>query len=140
MGFTFKENHPIDTDTLIGLYNSVGWTVYANNRSVMGKLFSGSLYHLSAWRGEELVGLLRAVGDGASILYIQDILVRPDVQRQGLGSQLVKQTLEKFSHIRQIVLMTDREERTLAFYRSLGFEDVESMGCRAFMKINQTKN
>ncbi|MFR3468483.1 MAG: hypothetical protein ACLTTF_02940 [Oscillospiraceae bacterium] len=40
--------------------------------------FNGSLLVLGAWADGNLVGIIRAVGDGASILYVQDILLYPE--------------------------------------------------------------
>lgn len=45
---------------------------------------------LAAYEGEELIGIIRTVGDGATIVFIQDILVYPNKQRHGVGTALVK--------------------------------------------------
>ena len=76
------------------------------------------------------------VSDHASIVYIQDILVRPDYQRSGIGRKLMQSTLEEFDYIRQTVLMTDDSEETKAFYRSLGFISSNELGGLAFVKMN----
>ena len=55
----------------------------------------------------KLVGVCRVLGDDASILYVQDILVDPDHQRRGIGRALLENVLDRYSHCRQKVLMTD---------------------------------
>lgn len=126
----------IALEALTDLYNSVEWLVYTRDADKMAGLLPGSLWHLSAWEDDRLVGLLRAVGDWVSIVYIQDILVRPDHQRRGIGRELLQRALDRYAHIRQVVLMTDSEEKTLSFYRSVGMSPVQDVDCTAFMRVN----
>ena len=95
--------------------------------------FRHSLLVLAAWEDGELAGLIRAVGDGATIVFIQDILVAPERQRHGIGTALLRAVLERFNGVRQIELTTDDTPETAAFYRSLGFADFAGLGCRGFM-------
>ena len=41
----------------------------------------------------------------------------------------------KYSKLYQKVLLTDRTEKTIAFYKSFGFELVSDENCAAFMKM-----
>lgn len=132
----YKENNPIHTDVLTALYKSVGWTAYSDDSEIMKQILAGSRFYISAWSGEKLIGLIRTVGDGAYILYIQDILVHPEYQRFGIGTALMKQILEKAEKMRQIILTTDNTEKTTAFYRSLGFTPMEEAGAVSFIKAN----
>jgi ribosomal protein S18 acetylase RimI-like enzyme len=69
----------------------------------------------------ELIGLARGLSDDATIFYLQDILVRPEHQRSGVGRQLLTVCLERYSHVRQKVLLTDDDEVQQRFYESLGY-------------------
>ena len=77
---------------------------------------------------------IRTVGDGNTIVYIQDVLVDPGHQRKGIGSALIRAVLDRFRNVRQIVLSTDAQPSTIAFYESLGFRKMEDMGCCSFMR------
>lgn len=55
--------------------------------------YKNSLCVLGAYDGDNLVGVVRAVGDGASVLFVQDLLVLPKYQRQGIGTRLLKTLL-----------------------------------------------
>ncbi len=129
---TYKPTTQLDFQAVLELYASVGWTGYTNRPDMLKKSLANSLLTLSAFDGERLVGLIRAVGDGASILFIQDILVLPDYQRQGIGKRLVEMVLAAFPDFYQIHLLTGREEKTMNFYKSLGFSAVEEIDCIAY--------
>lgn len=129
---TYHQQSMLDLATALSLYEAVGWTNYTQNPKMLEKALTNSLYILAAYDGDNLVGLLRAVGDGASILFIQDILVLPVYQRQGIGRELLMQTLQEFNKVYQLHLLTDQTEKTTQFYQALGFLPVEDVACRAF--------
>ena len=84
----------------------------------------------------ELWGLARAISDDLTICYLQDILVRPDIQRAGIGRALLEHVKAKYQHVRQTVLITDDEPAQRTFYESLGFtegEDNKPEPIRAFI-------
>ena len=120
---------------ILSLYASVGWTNYCDHPEMLEKAFAHSLCILGAYEEDRLIGLIRAVGDGHSIVFIQDLLVHPDYQRRGIGSALMGEMLRRFSHVYQIQLTTDNTEKTKAFYRSQGLCTMEELGCCGFMKI-----
>ena len=119
---------------ILPLYAQVGWTAYTQDPSALEQGFRHSLLVLAAYEQDALLGLIRVVGDGATVVLVQDLLVYPDKQRQGIGTALLKAVLERYSAVRQIQLVTDDTPKTIAFYRSRGFSDLASLGCRGFMK------
>lgn len=121
-------------EEILPLYASVGWTAYTDAPDVLHRGFERSLLTFAAYEGETLVGLARAVGDGETIVLMQDLLVFPQYQRRGIGAALMRAMMERFANVRQFQLLTDDTEKTLAFYRSLGLHDLSSLGCRGFMR------
>ena len=119
---------------ILNLYSSVGWTAYTDEPQVLKQGFQNSLLVLAAYEGEELLGIIRVVGDGVTVVFIQDLLVLPEKQRNGVGTALVKAVLERYPVVRQIELTTDQTPETAAFYKSLGFSEFAKIGCRGFMK------
>lgn len=132
---TIRELTTFDLDTLLNLYSSVGWTNYTDKPEMLKKAYENSLLTLGAYDGDKLVGVIRTVGDGFSIVFIQDILVFPEYQRKGIGTQLIKEIMERFSTVYQIQLMTDNTPKTVSFYQSVGFVKADDMGCCAFTKM-----
>ena len=120
---------------ILSLYTSVGWTAYTDYPEVLRKGFENSLLILAAYEGEQLLGIIRVVGDGHTIVYIQDILVFPEHQRKGVGSGLMHAILDRYWHVRQINLAADDTPKTIAFYESMGFKRMPDIGCCGFMKV-----
>ncbi|HEL1812383.1 TPA: GNAT family N-acetyltransferase [Streptococcus suis] len=127
---TYKQNPQLDFQAVLDLYASVDWTGYTSRPEMLEK--AHSLLVLAAFDGDRLVGLLRAVGDGYSIIFIQDILVLPAYQRQGIGRNLLEQAIAYFSGIYQLHLLTDNTEKTRSFYEAIGFTAVDSLDCVAY--------
>ena len=122
---------------ILPLYKAVGWSNYYEHPEMLKKAYAGSLCTLAAYEDETLTGIIRCVGDGYSILFIQDILVYPEHQHKGIGTALMKAVLEKYSHVYQIELATDNTAKTIAFYKSFGFHNLSDIGCCGFMKIRK---
>lgn len=122
-------------DEILALYDSVGWTAYTERPAMLRQAIERSLCVLAAYQDGTLVGLARAVGDGVSIVYVQDILVSPPYQRRGIGSALLRQLLARYAAVYQLVLMTDDTPRTAAFYRSMGLSRMEQLGCCGFVRL-----
>ena len=128
-----KEYTEFKKDEIWQLYTQVGWTAYTENMTALEQGYKNSLLVLAAYENEELLGIVRVVGDGATIILVQDILVYPQKQRQGIGTSLLKAVLERYADVRQIQLVTDNTPKTVAFYQSLGFVELEKLGCCGFM-------
>ena len=120
---------------ILSLYNSVGWTAYTAHPEVLHKGFDHSLLTLAAYEGEQLLGIIRVVGDGYTIVFVQDLLVLPEHQRKGIGSALLQAVLNQYRHVRQIELATDRTQKTIAFYKSMGFQEMSEVGCCGFIRV-----
>lgn len=122
-------------EEVLSLYKSVGWSAYYSKPEVLKRAFEKSLRVFGAYDGAALVGLIRCVGDGETIVFIQDILVRPECQRRGIGRELVAAVLAEYAHVRQMHLLTDDTEKTVGFYTGVGFTPVEDVHCRAFTRL-----
>ena len=122
-------------EEVIRLYRSVGWTNYTERADMLREAYENSLCALGAYDQDRLVGLIRAVGDGVSIVFVQDILVLPEYQRRGVGTALLKAMTDRYRTVYQTELLTDRTEKTETFYRSAGFVPADEIGCMAFVRM-----
>ena len=124
-----------DALELLPLYAAVGWTNYTARPEMLERAFSGSLCALAARAGGRLAGVVRAVGDGASVLYVQDLLVLPEYQRRGLGGLLLRELLARYPDVYQTVLLTDDTPEHAAFYEHAGFTNAAKYGCGAYVIV-----
>ncbi|MBO0419398.1 GNAT family N-acetyltransferase [Vagococcus fluvialis] len=130
----YKENYQIDKSDLEKLYSSVGWAAYTKNLEVLEQAINHSLQVISAWYEDELVGLIRVIGDGFTIIYVQDILVHPDYQDKKIGTELMTKILNNYPEVRQKVLLTEDAPDVRHFYEKFGFTSCDKGGAVAFYR------
>lgn len=136
MTITYRNSVELPEQAVRSLYIDNNWTVYTEDMPKLMEAIGNSLAVVTAWDGDTLAGLVRAVGDGHSILYIQDILILKDYRRRGIGSALLNKVLELYSHVRQKVLLTDDSPMTRGFYEANGFESCDKGKLVAFARFD----
>ena len=129
-GKEVNENHIKD------LYNDAGWSSYTKDMSKLMRAIKASLFVVTAWEGNNLIGLIRVVGDGLTIIYIQDILVKKSYKRRGIGTKLLEEVLKEYEDVRQKVLLTDESEETRGFYEQNGFVSCDKGEVVAFARLD----
>ena len=129
----------VSLDDVLHLYQAVGWTNYTNQPQMLAQAMTHSLAIYLARDGEKIVGLVRLIGDDFSLVFVQDLIVLPSYQRQGIGSALMKQALADYKDVYQVQLATEQTEKNLGFYRSLGFETLSSFQCTGMILVDRKK-
>ena len=136
---TIRKQEIVKLEDVLHLYQAVGWTNYTNQSQMLEQALSHSLVMYLALDGDVVVGLIRLVGDGFSSVFVQDLIVLPSYQRQGIGRTLVKEALGDYKDAYQVQLVTDQTERTLGFYHSMGFEILSTYNCIGMTWMNREK-
>ena len=134
-----RKQEVVKLENVLYLYQAVGWTNYTHQPQMLEKSLSHSLAIYLALDGEAIVGLVRLVGDGFSSVFVQDLIVLPSYQRQGIGSALMKEALGDFKEAYQIQLATEQTEKNLGFYRFLGFETLSTYDCTGMIWVERKK-
>lgn len=119
-----KEYTSYNEAEILKLYASVGWTAYTDHPETLKKGFENSILTLAAYEDGQLLGIIRTVGDGQTIEFIQDILIFPTHQRKGVGSALMRAVLDRYRHVRQIKLTSDDTPEAIGFYTAMGFRQL----------------
>lgn len=123
-------------DQVYEIYNNVGWSAYTRDLDGLMRALESSLDLLTVWKGPELVGLARTVGDGQTIVYVQDLIVKSSHRRIGIGRAMIERLIEKYSEVRQFVLITDKEDPVSnEFYKSLNLKSGSELGIEVYMRI-----
>lgn len=130
-----KVNVNIPDNQLLELYEANGWITYTLNPETLFRAVLHS-HVVSVWDADRLVGLIRVLSDKQVVVFIQDILVHPAYQRRGIGTRLLEFILRRYSHIRQVVLLTDNAQQTVSFYQKVGLSRIEELSdLTAFVKM-----
>ena len=115
------------TDTqaveLLKLFADADFAEISDGSVWLNNAVKGSMLAVGAFNPDgELIGFARALGDGASDCYIQDVTVRSDCRKQGIGQMMVKFLIAEL-RARSIdwigLIATPGKEN---FYRQMGFE------------------
>ena len=136
---TIKKQEIVKLENVLHLYQAVGWTNYTNQPEMLEQALSHSLAVYMALDGDAVVGLIRLIGDGFSSVFVQDLIVLPTYQRQGIGSNLMKEALADYNDAYQVQLATEQTEKNLGFYRSLGFETLSTYDCAGMIWVDREK-
>ena len=134
-----RKQDVVKLEDVLHLYQAVGWTNYTNQPQMLEQALSHSLVIYLALDGDAVVGLIRLVGDGFSSVFVQDLIVLPSYQRQGIGSALMKEALEDYKDAYQVQLVTEQTEKNVGFYRSIGFETLSTYDCIGMIWVDREK-
>ena len=122
-----------DKEQIKKLYLDNKWFAYTND---IENLYNGILHStesLGAYIGDSLIGLIRVISDLHTVCHIQDILVLEEYHRAGVGTLLMNPILDKYKECRQIILLTDKTEKTHNFYKKLGFVEQDNSQTSGFI-------
>jgi len=116
--------HDWPKEQIVELYKSGGWWQDNYDPDGLDDLIKGSFAFAVAVDAPtgRAVGMGRAISDGTSDAWLQDIVVLDDYRKRGIGTAIIKQLLDhcKSKGLAWVGLVA--EPGTTDFYRPLGFE------------------
>ncbi len=113
----------ITENKLQRLFQAVKWKSARHPERLL-QAISGSHAVITAWKGNELVGLVNAISDGCMTAYFHYMLVDPAYQGQGIGKKLMEQMLARYEDYETKVLIAYPD--VISFYESIGFRKEKS--------------
>ncbi len=120
---TYVEN-VIKEDEYNYLNQKVGWV--RREDKVVKKALDKTLYSITAYDYDDVIGYGRIIGDETIFLYIQDIMVIPEYQGRQIGSTIMHKLLRKIEEYRKenpkltVYLAPDKGREN--FYKKFGFK------------------
>ena len=121
---TYKEIKDFSEKQLEELFLSVNWES-AKYPSKLVRAMKNSSRVVSAWDGERLVGLARAIDDGETVALIHYVLVNPAYQGLHIGYELVSRLISAYKDLLYIKVMPS-EKKNIAFYEKFGFKQYDN--------------
>ena len=90
MQYTIEERTPTAAQWM-SLRKSVGWATFPPDAAARSLALTP--FCVCAFDGERLIGMGRVLGDGEITFYVGNIMVCPDYQREGVGSQIMQRIM-----------------------------------------------
>ncbi|MCL5017428.1 MAG: GNAT family N-acetyltransferase [Patescibacteria group bacterium] len=118
------------------LYKMSGWWKKSCSFEQISKLISGSFCFVTAWSGDDLVGMGRALSDAFNDAYIQDIFVDENYRKKGIATGIVKELLNYCisKNIQWIALIA--APGSVSVYEKTGFKKMDGYTPMQFQKID----
>jgi GNAT superfamily N-acetyltransferase len=128
---TYRFDKDFDLQEWLDLYRSCGW--YPSSTVEDLRVIREHAYVVvTAWVSSNLAGTLTILSDGRNYGTIDDLVVRPEHQRSGIGSALVRLAVGHLEGIDSSVIKLVAIPGVEPFYERLGFratgETVMSLG------------
>ena len=116
----FKFNERINVQEICDLRQSVGWN---RMEKEMADPRLKSYYHIAVYEEEnqKLIGFVDSISNGVTDAYIQDLMVHPDFQGKGLGSELMNKMIEYLKKAGIYMISVLYDESLKDFYARFGF-------------------
>jgi GNAT superfamily N-acetyltransferase len=110
----------LDMEVVMEFMNRHSYWAKDRDRDTMRKAIDNSLC-FSIFCGSEMAGFARAVTDYATMYYLCDVFIRPDMQGKGLGKKLIQAVLDspELKGLYGILLTRDAHE----LYKKFGFSN-----------------
>ena len=105
------------------LSDQVGWDHY--DEPVSQKALDNSVYSVSVYDDNKVIGFGRLVGDAICFIYIHDIMVLPEYQNKKIGTKIMNKLLEKIQEIKKenpyVRVYLGASKGKEVFYKKFGF-------------------
>ncbi|MGN1368827.1 MAG: GNAT family N-acetyltransferase [Aristaeellaceae bacterium] len=123
MNIEYKTTKIFRAAELQRLFLSVGWES-GNYPDKLVRAMQNSTHVISAWEGNKLIGLVRALDDGETVAFIHYVLVDPAYQGLHIGDGLMKRIMSCFENLLYVKIMPS-DPHTIAFYEKYGFRQYD---------------
>lgn len=117
----YKINAPVSTDQFIGLLSesTLGERRPIEDRECMEGMVKNSNLLVTAWHGEELIGIARSMTDFHYACYLSDLAVHMKYQGNGIGKKLQVKTQEQLGPNCKLILVAAPAANS--YYEYIGF-------------------
>lgn len=121
MSIEYRTNQAVQVNQFVALLkaSTLGERRPVDDLQCIRGMLENADLMVSAWDGEQLVGVARSVTDFHYACYLSDLAVHVDYQRSGIGKMLLKKTREALGANCKLILLAAPAANS--YYESLGF-------------------
>lgn len=116
---TYSTTNTVTAEQLSQLFERAGMKRPIHDLPRLQKMLDNADITVSAWDGERLVGIARAVTDYAYCCYLSDLAVDDAYQKNGIGSKLVEEVRQVIGELCSLVLIS--APGAIDYYPKIGF-------------------
>ena len=120
----YRHNFPLAPTDVARVFDSSGITRPTDDIPRIARMFSTSNLIISAWAGDVLVGVCRALTDYSYCCYLSDLAVAEAFQQHGIGTELIRRLQSTVGDAVSIILLS--ASGAMSYYPSLGFAKAEN--------------
>jgi N-acetylglutamate synthase-like GNAT family acetyltransferase len=124
MVITYKVNSKIEPHLLAELFRSSGIRRPVDDLNRLKKMIENSNLTVTAWDGEKLVGIARALTDFSYCCYLSDLAIDKQYQHHGIGHELVAEVQKLVGEESMILLVSATE--AMEYYPKIGFDKIDN--------------
>lgn len=124
MNITYHSDRTPSIDEIIEVYRSSGLNRPIEDTARIAKMYEHSNFIVTAWFGDQLIGVARSLTDFCYCCYLSDLAVRKEYQHQGIGKKLIQVTKEKIGEQTMLLLLS--APTAMEYYPKVGMEKVEN--------------
>lgn len=122
---TYRSNIKITADDFIDVLkrSTLAERRPIDDRARIQKMLDHANVLVTAWSGDQLVGVSRAVSDFSFCCYLSDLAVDEKFQHQGIGKHLIKLTHEASGMQTQLLLLA--APKATNYYPKIGMKQFQ---------------
>ena len=124
MVISYKVNSKIEPHQLAELFQASGIRRPVDDLNRLKKMIDNSNLIVTAWDGEKLVGIARALTDYSYCCYLSDLAVDRTYQHQGIGHELVAEVQKLIGDESMLLLISAPE--AMEYYPKIGFDIIDN--------------
>jgi N-acetylglutamate synthase-like GNAT family acetyltransferase len=122
MVISYKVNAKVEPHQLAQLFSASGIKRPSEDLSRIKKMIDHANLTITAWDGDRLVGVARALTDFSFCCYLSDLAVDKDYQKQGIGHELVSEIQKQIGEESNLLLLAAPE--SIDYYPKIGFDRI----------------
>jgi GNAT superfamily N-acetyltransferase len=104
--FSYRINGLLGIDDVINVLAGSGINRPVDDKERISKMFQNADLVVSAWHGDRLIGVSRALTDWCYCCYLSDLAVHKDFQRKGIGKELIALTRKQIGDGCMLLLLS----------------------------------
>ena len=124
MPIQYRLNAELQAEELAALFLKSGIHRPAHDLGRIRRMIDHANLTVTAWEGEQLVGVARALTDFSWCCYLSDLAVDQAFQHQGIGRELVRRVRVEIGEESSLILGS--APGAMAYYPKIGFIAIEN--------------